>query len=55
MIRVLIYSRWKNFYNTLNYFNFILTNEINHQELYHIVVSKNIVKKEDKYNDTEEK
>ena len=37
-----------------HYFNFILTNETNHQELYHIVVSKNMEKKEEKYNETEE-
>ena len=28
-----------------HYFNFILTNETNHQELYRIVVSKNIKKR----------
>ena len=29
-----------------HYFNFILTNESSHQELYHIIISKNIDKKE---------
>jgi hypothetical protein len=38
-----------------HYFNFILTNETNHQEQYHIFVYKNIAKKEDKYNETLEK
>ena len=34
-----------------HYFNFILTNEASHQELYHIVISKNIDEKEKDYND----
>ena len=34
-----------------HYFNFILTNETNHPELYHIVISKNIDQKEKDFND----
>ena len=34
-----------------HYFNFILTNQTNHQELYHIVISQNIEEKEKDYND----
>ena len=34
-----------------HYFNFILTNETNHQELYHIIISKNLDKKEKDYEE----
>ena len=34
-----------------HYFNFILTNETSHQELFHIVISKNIEQKGNDFND----
>ena len=34
-----------------HYFNFILTNETNHQELFHIIISKSISQKEKEYEE----
>ena len=34
-----------------HYFNFVLTNETNHQELFHIVISRNIEQKEKDYDE----